>query len=334
MKTHLLQSEEWQAYERLEGKKSFRLQGERYEALAVLTETPVGNYLMVPYGPAAEDEIGLKNALIALQELAEKHKCFMVRVEPTFCVSRDVAQNLANEAGLRILKTKNIDPEHTWVLDLAPTEEELLSAMESRKVRYWRNYAKKGMSIRKTQDAAEIGVLTELLKGLGEVDHFTPQTEEHLRHQLEAGFATLYIVELDGEGVADADRGGKGMENAKKGGKKVAIAAALVYDYDGVRYYAHAATDFEHRRLLVGTILLIQMILDAKTAGAAIYDFWGVTTSEDPKHPWYGFTQYKKSFGGRQVDYAGTYDLVVAAGKYKLYNGLRKANLAVRKLRK
>ncbi len=23
-----------------------------------------------------------------------------------------------------------------------------------------------------------------------------------------------------------------------------------------------------------------------------------MTTSEDPKHPWYGFTQYKKSFGG------------------------------------
>lgn len=330
MKIHLLQSEEWEKFEKLEGKETFRLKGDGYEALAVLNETPVGNYLMVPYGPALEGGFGadfdtaqagsaLKNALIGLQELAGKHKCFMVRIEPTLALTRDVMQNTANEAGLSIVKTKHIEPEHTWVLDLAPDETALMDVMESNKTRKWRNFAKKGMTIRKTQDTVEIGVLTRLLAEVGEEDHFTPQDEDHLRRQLEAGFATLYIAELANEEKDDAP---------------IAIAAVLVYDYDGVRYYAHAAADYEHRRLQAGSILLIETIIDAKRAGMAKYDFWGITISGDPSDPWYGFTQYKKSFGGEQVDYAGTYDLIVSASKYRLYGGLRKANLAVRKLKK
>ena len=120
------------------------------------------------------------------------------------------------------------------------------------------------------------------------------------------------------------------LENT--GASKV-IAAALIYDYDGVRYYAHAAADEEYMRQAPGSIVLIQMILDAAAAGMWEYDFWGMTTSEDPKHPWYGFTQYKKSFGGRQVDYAGTWDLPVARRKYQLYQGLRSVNRVMRKKR-
>ena len=43
------------------------------------------------------------------------------------------------------------------------------------------------------------------------------------------------------------------------------------------------------------------MIIDAKHNGRKKFDFWGVTTSEDPNHPWYGFTKFKKSFGGELV---------------------------------
>ena len=72
--------------------------------------------------------------------------------------------------------------------------------------------------------------------------------------------------------------------------------------------------------------------MEAKEAGKKRFDFWGVTTSEDPSHPWYGFTQYKKSFGGELVTYSGTYDLVTNAAKYKAYGLLRKANRLKRKV--
>lgn len=313
MKQHLLQSPEWETYEKSEGQKTFRLTGEGFSALAVLKKTVLGNYLYCPYGPAIEfqnAEECRKNfgqALEKLKDLAKEQGAFFIRVEPAF--------DAINDEELKALgfeKSHDIDPAHTWILDLAKlSQEELLAGIEKRKLRHWRTHENKGISLRQTQDPEQITILTRFLKGLGERDHFNPQTEEHLKRQLQAGFATLYIAELEGE----------------------PIAAALIYDHNGVRYYAHAATDEEHRKLMAGTIILIQMIIDAKENGEEVFDFWGITTSEDPKHPWYGFTQYKKSFGGEQVDYAGTWDLPVKKVRYGLYKVVRKINRAKRKLK-
>lgn len=318
---HILQSEAWEECLQKDGEQTHRWAGEGWSALAVQKKTPVGSYLFLPYGPAILDAEHrtqcLQDALQTLSERARSLGCLFVRCEPTFAV------NAAQMRSQGLVEAKEIDPKHTWVLDLAgQPEAELLAGMEKNKPRSWRNMANKGMSVRTTQDPAAVTELTRLLAAVGEQDHFTPQAEAHLRHQLEAGFATLYLVDL-----AEAAEASGGI------GSQV-IAAALVYDYDGVRYYAHAAADYEHRKLRAGTVLLVQMILDAARAGQQTFDFWGITTSTDPEHPWAGFTQYKKSFGGRQVDYAGTWDLPLNKHKYQLYKTLRQVNLRVRKLRK
>ena len=318
---HILQSEVWEECLQKDGEQTHRWAGEGWSALAVQKKTPVGSYLFLPYGPAILDAEHrtqcLQDALQTLSERARSLGCLFVRCEPTFAV------NAAQMRSQGLVEAKEIDPKHTWVLDLAgQPEAELLAGMEKNKPRSWRNMANKGMSVRTTQDPAAVTELTRLLAAVGEQDHFTPQAEAHLRRQLEAGFATLYLVDL-----AEAAEASGGI------GSQV-IAAALVYDYDGVRYYAHAAADYEHRKLRAGTVLLVQMILDAARAGQQTFDFWGITTSTDPQHPWAGFTQYKKSFGGRQVDYAGTWDLPLNKHKYQLYKTLRQVNLRVRKLRK
>ena len=318
---HILQSEAWEECLQKDGEQTHRWAGEGWSALAVQKKTPVGSYLFLPYGPAILDAEHrtqcLQDALQTLSERARSLGCLFVRCEPTFAV------NAAQMRSQGLVEAKEIDPKHTWVLDLAgQPEAELLAGMEKNKPRSWRNMASKGMSVRTTQDPAAVTELTRLLAAVGEQDHFTPQAEAHLRHQLEAGFATLYLVDL-----AEAAEASGGI------GSQV-IAAALVYDYDGVRYYAHAAADYEHRKLRAGTVLLVQMILDAARAGQQTFDFWGITTSADPEHPWAGFTQYKKSFGGHQVDYAGTWDLPLNKHKYQLYKTLRQVNLRVRKLRK
>lgn len=314
MRQHLLQSPEWETYEKSEGQKTFRVTGEGFSALAVLKKTMLGNYLYCPYGPTIESQNAeeckknFKQALEALKGLAKEQGAFFVRVEPTFDV---MSEEELKTLGLE--KSHDIDPAHTWILDLAKlSREELLAGIEKRKLRHWRTHENKGIRLRQTQDPEQITILMRFLKGLGARDHFNPQNEEHLKRQLEAGFATLYVAELENE----------------------PIAAALIYDHDGVRYYAHAATDEERRKLMAGTIILIQMIVDAKEKGARVFDFWGITTSEDPKHPWYGFTQYKKSFGGEQVDYAGTWDLPVKKVRYNLYKVVRKINRAKRKLKR
>lgn len=307
MKGHFLQSRDWGKYSEQEGRTVFYLEGKHYRAMAVKYQTPLGCYLYCPYGPVLDTqtvETSLEQALAALKDLAHEQKAFFIRIEPTVYFAPEVLMRL----GLK--RSHDLDPAHTWVLDLTQSEEEILKGIEKTKVRHWRQSEQKKLKVRQTQNPAEIGILSQFLQGVSERDKFIPQDEAHLKKQLEAGFATLYIAEFEGQ----------------------PIAASLVYDHDGVRYYAHAATDDEHRKMMAGTVLLVQMIMDAKRAGAQEFDFWGITTSEDPSHPWYGFTQYKKSFGGQQVDYSGTWDLPLHPVKYRLYGMLRRANRLKRKI--
>lgn len=295
MKEHFLQSREWEKYEQLEGHRTFRLEGEGFRAMVIVKSTPMGKYLFCPYGPVAETKEGLKRALDSLLELAKEQKMMFVRVEPTLVLTKKEMTDFG------LVKSHDLDPAHTWVLDLTSSKDDILDGIEKQKVRQWRLCEKHGMKLETSRDPEKIGLLSELLKKIGDSRHFTPQDEGHLKNQLKAGFATLYIVKKDGK----------------------VIASQLVHDYDGVRYSMHGATDDDYKRLRAGAIMQVQAILDAKDEGLKVYDFWGMTPSEDKNHPWYGFTQYKKSFGGRQVDYAGTWDLPVRKFWYKLYGAVR-----------
>lgn len=311
MKQHLLQSTTWEKFEQLEDSITFRLKTPDFEVLVILKSTPVGNYLYCPYGPSLNLESSdkspselLKSALDSLSTLAKQHNAFFIRIEPTYEFTPSDLKYL------NLKKSHDLNPAHTWTLNLTIPETDLLKNMRKSNVQYWRSHKNKGLKIRQTQDPAEITILSSLLRAIGEKDNFNPQDESHLKNQLKSGFATLYIAELDSQ----------------------PLAASLIYDYGHTRFYAHAATSDVERKLAAGTVLLVQMILDAKNHGDEIFDFWGITTSENPSHPWYGFTKYKKSFGGSQVNYSGTWDLPLNSLRYRLYLILRSFNRLKRKL--
>lgn len=323
---HFLQSHEWEKYEQLEGETTFWREGEGWHALVLLKQTPLGNYLYLPYGPALTDASRLQLALTDLKQLAKEQQAFFVRIEPTLPLRNKGGENTdirSNEnkgekyftvdqlKKLGLKKSHDIDPANTWVIDLPDSAEKLLDKMEKDRVRRWRNLDKKGIEIRTSKNPKEITILSGLLKKLSSERQFNPQDENHLKNQLRAGFATLYVAELDGEPVA----------------------ASLVYDYGDTRFAVHAADDPAHHNLRAGVSLTIQKMLDAQAAGKKFYDFWGITTSDNPKHPWYGFTKYKKSYDGRQVDYSGTWDLPLNHAKYAVYQVLRKINRIQRRAR-
>lgn len=343
MKPHFLQSSSWQKYQELEGHQSFFLDQNDFSALAILETTPLGNYLFCPYGPtlklpdsspynAPESspanansnpphsslpdhshlENALKLALNSLSELAKQQNAIFVRLEPTLPLDGTLGLSTADFQALGLKKSHDLEPAHTWTIDLTQPEPDLLKNMRKSNVQYWRSSSKKSLTVRQTTDPSEISILTDLLKKVSEKDHFNPQAKSHLKNQLKSGFATLYIAEFN-------DR---------------PLAAALVYDSDDTRFYAHAAASDEERKLAAGTVLLVQIILDAKSAGKTTFDFWGITTSEDPHHPWYGFSQYKKSFGGELVTYSGTWDLPIQKFRYRLYTLLRSLNRLKRKFLK
>lgn len=312
---HFLQSETWKQYQELEGHDVFYLKGDDYTTSGITTKTKLGNYLYCAYGPAAKDEKSLKAAVAAMLPLAKEKGAFFIRIEPTLALTQEKIERLADsldKAHYAVEKSHDLDPAHTWIVPLLENLDDTLAGIEKDKVRVWRNYAKKNISIRTTTDPEEIPAFVKLLQGVARNNNIVAQEEEHLKNQLRAGFATLYFAELEGDG------------------KTIPIAGALVFDYEDTRFAMHAAADYEHRRLKAGAILQVQTIVDAQKAGRKKYDFWGITISDDPKDPWYGFTQYKKTFGGYQLDYTGTYDIILDPKKYRAYKLLRKVNRAKR----
>jgi lipid II:glycine glycyltransferase (peptidoglycan interpeptide bridge formation enzyme) len=72
-------------------------------------------------------------------------------------------------------------------------------------------------------------------------------------------------------------------------------------------YYWQAFTGKTGRRSLAQYQILWQGILWAKNQGAKVFDFEGIYDARFPLPSWQGFSHFKKSFGGQEVEYPGCF---------------------------
>ena len=69
-----------------------------------------------------------------------------------------------------------------------------------------------------------------------------------------------------------------------------------------------------------------QAIQDAKAQGYALYDLNGIKPANRTLHKnakeqqWEGLTRFKKSFGGKEINYIGAWDWVYSKPWYTLYS--------------
>jgi len=97
------------------------------------------------------------------------------------------------------------------------------------------------------------------------------------------------------------------------------IAASLVSFFGNMATYVHGASSSEFRNLMAPHFIQWQAICDAKDKGLAYYDFCGIDSER-----WPGVTRFKKGFGGEEISYPGTYDLVFDQKFYTAYRFFRK----------
>ena len=72
------------------------------------------------------------------------------------------------------------------------------------------------------------------------------------------------------------------------------------------------------------------LMREARSQGAQIHDLWGVAPpGAGPDHAWHGVGLFKKGFGGEEVMWAGTWDLVIDPAAYRLRTaaGMMRAGL-------
>jgi lipid II:glycine glycyltransferase (peptidoglycan interpeptide bridge formation enzyme) len=219
-----------------------------------------------------------------------------VRAEPAGAFATEAL----NASGAQ--PSRAIQPHWTWVLDLTPDEAALRKGLSGGHRGAINAAPRRGLTIRSSTNPADIEVFVRLQETTAAAGRYRGQGGAY--HRIVAatlmpeGASVLYIAKAEGE----------------------AVAAALCFDFAATRYYAHAVSNPDSgRRLQAAAPLVWQMILDARASGTRQFDFWGITPGGTPGHPWEGFSQFKRSFGGQAVERAGTWDLRVRPMRHRLY---------------
>ena len=312
MNTPLQQSKEWEKLQNDLGEETFFVDEKSFQFLAILKKTKFGNYFYLPYGPVLADKNAAKKALEALQKLANEKNVSFIRIEPQ---DRENASYLLKLPNTK--KSTDLNPAHTWVLNLTDSKEEILTNFSQGTRTRYNQAPKKGLTVEKTNDPQKIKYLVQIQHEVAKEKGINTFSEKYLKAELEQDFASLYLVHY----------------TDPEDNKDKIIAASLFFDFNGTRYYMQSAADYSYRKLPATVALLTSAIFDAKEQGLNYFDFWGIAPENAPKnHPWAGFTAFKKSFGGYEVDYCGTYDIILNKSKYKLYTIARKVNRLKRKV--
>ena len=84
-------------------------------------------------------------------------------------------------------------------------------------------------------------------------------------------------------------------------------AGAIFLLANDTAYYWQAFTNKIGRKNNYQYKIVWEGILWAKKSGAKVFDFEGIFDERFPNKSWLGFTHFKKSFGGTEVEYPGCY---------------------------
>jgi hypothetical protein len=158
---------------------------------------------------------------------------------------------------------------------------------------------KKFLEIEKTTDIKKIDIFWEIYLDLSKRKKFIPYPLEFIKKEFEIfskeNKALLFLGKAQGK----------------------YYSSALVIFSHQVAFYHHSASypikePLNHK-------LQWEIIQEAKNRGCKIYNLWGIAREEKKEHPWYGLTQFKKSFGGKLINLVPTVDYKFSWKYYLTY---------------
>jgi len=250
-----------------------------------------------PRGPLATvfDEAGLVAFTGALRDFARSQRLTHVTADPGLeGVERDplfVAAGWAPADPLQLASTQ--------VIDLSRTEEELWHDVYKSSRRYVNGARKKGCYVQEG-DEAVLPVFYDILVETAERSGFIPRAIE--------AYADVYRA-FAAQGRARI------LIGHLPDGTPVSSKMILTAGDRAAQLYGGLTEEGGQAR--AGHFFEWEAIVRSKAAGAAVFDMWGRSTK--------GIAHFKQGFGGRVVEYGGTFDLVVNAPVRSLYQRGRRA---------
>jgi peptidoglycan pentaglycine glycine transferase (the first glycine) len=310
---HVLQSYTWAEVKRVQGWRPLRLLLERGDEVVgagqfLLYDTlPVPGRLMYctkgPWLPWDEQR-AVQAFFEGTRRIAERERAHTVKIEPEiFEEQRDVKQHL-QALGFRDARY-DLNFSTTIVMDLSPSEEELLDKMSGK--------SKKGKTTR-----YNINLATR--RG---VEVFEPENFEWAFDTL---FGWLEDLEETKEGFVNRrpreylyKMMGK-MREANQGHfffashEGTPLSGAFIFSFGQKSWFMYGASGKEKRNLQGTYLLQWEIIRWAKRRGVTYCDFVGAPKPGDRSEddPYYGVYRFKLGFGGDVVEFLGCMDLPVS----------------------
>ena len=193
----------------------------------------------------------------------------------------------------------------------ARTEDEVLAGMNQQWRRNIKKAAKAGVTVSVSTTATsgfddDLAAFHALYAHTAERDHFTPRP---LRY-----FQTMF------DALSDADPGGALEIRLYSAHHEGDLVAATIWIRVGTHtWYSYGASSSDKRDVRGSNAAQWQMIRDALSTGAAIYDLRGITDTLTSDDAHVGLIQFKVGTGGQAVEYAGEWDLPLNRPIYKAF---------------
>lgn len=301
---NFLQSSFWSITNEAIGHKAIALDFNAGEcsALCIIKSARRGRYLEIPGGPLIDwSDSGVVTEMMSeLKKTAKANKCAFVRLRPQLL---NTPENLELLKGLELKPSPmHLHAEHTVIIDLKKSEDELLSNMR-RQTRYEVRRAEK-LKLKVDSRSADSDSFKELLTEFYETQqktasrqHFIPPSKRELEAECNAFSknASLYVARTEE-------------------GEPVAYGLILKYGKEA-DYFEAASTDL-NRKLPGAYALLWQAMKDLKAEGYERFNLWGIAPAGQPNHRYAKVTTFKTGFGGEVVNFVPAHDLVISKVKY------------------
>ncbi len=292
---NVLQGRPWATFQAALGWEPIWSRGPGWSWIGFVTHGRGTRFLYAPYGPTAVDASSLALALDSMKVAAAEQSLDFVRCEP-------VGVKAADLSGMNLLPVTDVQPRHTRLLDLSPDITELRHRMQSGHRNGINGAARRGLEFLTTASPDRIDDFIRMISMTTGQLGFRSHEPSYFRTMLEI------LMPIGGARLGLAEHEGR------------VVAATIALDYNDTRSYAHAGADPSARKLRAAVPLVWSLIEEAKSEGKHYFDFWGVAPPDAPSnHPWAGFSEFKRAFGGWDVSYAGTWEIPVKRWKYPLY---------------
>lgn len=262
------------------------------------------NYLYMPGGPIISPEVhepekifdALIGEVIKLADTKSELKTSHLRVDPLIPIFPKLKKHIfINSRWL-------FEPSVTRIVDVSPHEEVILQRM-TLKGRYNVNFAlKRGVRVYEDTSPRGVEVFLKLYNNTVQRKKYNGRDESYFDILIPflKDFHRGIILIAEHEGTP--------------------LAAALYIFYNNRCTYFQAGTGDEKRNLKGSYALMWEAMRFAKARGCTSFDLYGLAHDEnDITSPWYGFSHFKKEFGGERIEYCGAHDHILNSSLYHQY---------------